>query len=318
MKRPPIYSDAQLLADLRRVTRELGRQPNKAEYNRLGSHSYDSLRTRFGSWEAAFEHAGLRYNRERANPRGRRWTSDEVRRDLRRVRAKLGRYPTTRDYDEHGATSVGTVYHHAGTRKWGEVLVRFLDLDTEQAPAFSYNQRERFRTTTQRLEELRVFARELGRSPSTNEARRAKIDVAALRRRCGTWAQVLNKAGLPPPPGKPATRATTTDEMLADVRRVFAVPGATLSSTEYRKRGRYSMTTLLARCGGTWDGVLEAAGASRASRSLASDAAQMSGTFDPVRDRLKESSVEAITEFFRNKESRSPALTDRKEGNISG
>jgi hypothetical protein len=193
----PLYSETELLEDLRRVAAQLGRQPHKTEYDKLGKFSGDNYRRRFGSWKKAIEKAGLMY---RPQHKFQNWTPALIKEDLQSVKKMLGRFPTVRDYYEFGKTSCNTVYRHAETNKWGEVLAKFLDLDPELIPAYSTVDPNRYRTTRDRLEELRQLAKRLKRTPTTAEARKYKINVEVLRKRCGgTWEKVVEMAGLSKP-----------------------------------------------------------------------------------------------------------------------
>lgn len=116
--------------DIRRLARELGHFPSCVDYTERGRFSYDAVRRLCGgSWRAAIEGAGLRYEYHGHIPT---IPDSELRKDMRRVAAELGHPPKIREYEQHGNFSVDTVCRRAtggGRRKyWRGVLHYFLDV----------------------------------------------------------------------------------------------------------------------------------------------------------------------------------------------
>lgn len=58
-KRGQRYTDDELLAELRRLASELGRQPTTTEMEERGKYAYATYTSRFGSWEKALDAAGV-------------------------------------------------------------------------------------------------------------------------------------------------------------------------------------------------------------------------------------------------------------------
>lgn len=85
-------SDSDLVADLIRVSRELGKKSvTFREYNSLGKFSSSTVAARFGSWFGALAKAGLEKTVERNIP------SEALFKNIVEVWTLLGRQPKTRD-----------------------------------------------------------------------------------------------------------------------------------------------------------------------------------------------------------------------------
>ncbi len=76
-RRPPAWSDEEIIAALKEWTVRHGRPPNSCEWIRASPDRPGSLCVcrRFGSWERALEAAGLKPNRRAQH---RFWASEEV------------------------------------------------------------------------------------------------------------------------------------------------------------------------------------------------------------------------------------------------
>jgi hypothetical protein len=85
----------QLLDDLRRVARELGRSPTTTEYADRGNWTPPTLYIRFGSWDDTLSAAGL-------GPTGYKPPREDLLSDIRRVCDEVGHPPSRDEYREHG------------------------------------------------------------------------------------------------------------------------------------------------------------------------------------------------------------------------
>lgn len=93
----------------------LGRHPRMNEMRDFGNYSAQVYLKRFGSWSEAVEAAGIEYQDPNPEP-----SADEIIADVERVQEKLGKRPSTLDYDRHGKYSSNAVRNKVG--KWYEVL----------------------------------------------------------------------------------------------------------------------------------------------------------------------------------------------------
>lgn len=85
-------SEEELLKDLKRVSRELGKSPTQVEYNEHGKYSHGSLAQRFGGWNEAKKKAGLE------TITNKKYHDEEIRELLE------GGYTLTEIADEFGTT----------------------------------------------------------------------------------------------------------------------------------------------------------------------------------------------------------------------
>lgn len=115
-------SDEELLGDLRRVARELGRDTvTISEYTEHGLGHASTIQRRFGSWFKALEDAGLKPSRSRIGI-----SDEELFENLRAVWTSLGRQPS---YGEIKAPlcqySAGTYENRFGS--WSQALQQFVE-----------------------------------------------------------------------------------------------------------------------------------------------------------------------------------------------
>lgn len=113
-------SDDELVSDLVRVSRELGKAAlTFRDYNALGKFSSSTIASRFGSWLAALERAGLQktFNRNISN--------DDLFRNIVELWTKLGKQPKSRDLTpEHSNYSADTYARRFGG--WRNALHEFV------------------------------------------------------------------------------------------------------------------------------------------------------------------------------------------------
>lgn len=88
--------DELLLAEIQAIAEALGRTPTYDEFNAESVLSARSLETRFGSWTAALQAAGLEPTRRRD------LTKADVVADIERVAEDLDRTPTRDEMVDHG------------------------------------------------------------------------------------------------------------------------------------------------------------------------------------------------------------------------
>ena len=117
------------------------------------------------------------------------------------------------------------------------------------------------------ITDLQRVARELDRAPTYIEyTERGQYHAATLRIACqAKWNDVLVMAGFVPRAGGRAADGRKlykrkNSDLLNDVLRVAREIGHQPTSVEYRQKGVYSRELVIRRFGGTWQGVIEAAG----------------------------------------------------------
>ena len=115
-------SDEELLADMRRVAKILGRETvTLAEYTENGRGHCSTIQRRFGSWFKALERAGLQPSR---SPIG--ITDESLFENIRIVWVELGRQPSYSDVKTPlSQYSVGTYENRFGS--WSNALQMFVE-----------------------------------------------------------------------------------------------------------------------------------------------------------------------------------------------
>lgn len=206
----------QLLNDIRRLAKELGRLPTSTDYRKLGSYGHELPRKRFGSWQAAIEASGLRYRNTGRNPTV---TTQMVRDDVLHVQQKLGKLPSAVEHRQNGRHNVEIVQKYLGCKYWWQVLVLVCGCTEEEAKSVLGGGGV-YRTTEDRLKEVRQLGRKLKRRPTIREARKTGIDTTKIISRCGKWSIVCDLAGLPKAETKRKRmpKLTVTNDALGEVK----------------------------------------------------------------------------------------------------
>ena len=130
------FSDADLLAGIRRIAERDRRVPSSNRYQavapELGLASLPTVANRFGGWAAAVRLAGLVPQESPRREYTRTWTADRCWRALRHLTDELGAPPTAAQYDllasnNDDLPSQATVRNRLG--RWSEIVARLHDRD---------------------------------------------------------------------------------------------------------------------------------------------------------------------------------------------
>lgn len=103
-----------LVADIQRLSAELGRPPKAAEYDEQGEYSRSPIRRRFGSWNEALIRAGVGVGKEY------RIADDRLLHDIREVAEEIDETPSGRQYRQYGNFGWETIRDRFGT--WNEAV----------------------------------------------------------------------------------------------------------------------------------------------------------------------------------------------------
>lgn len=266
--RPPDIADEKLLADLRRVARELGRRPSQSEYKRRGRYAMATLARRFGGIRGAVERAGLAFGpiprphktKRTSHPTDAeltsRLTDAELLSDFRRVAKVVGRRPLISDYNAHGHYSITTLLRRFGTiRKITDAAKLFFK--SASGP-----------TDEDVIKDLRRVASELGRAPSSNEYKRLGRfhPQTVANHRKSTWKEARDHyLKLSPEASHHASYSRggfgyrPLEDKLDSLRRAALRLGRTPHPSESRAFG-INPDRLRKRAGTDWAGVVKLAG----------------------------------------------------------
>jgi hypothetical protein len=118
---PGHISEEQLLDEIKRLHRELGRAPKIREINQLGKYSFNSYVSKFGTLSKLLEKAGIRDLSKIKNV-----TRELLVEDLKRIGKELGRTPKTTDLKQFSEYSSGAFNLHFDSFKEALALAGFI------------------------------------------------------------------------------------------------------------------------------------------------------------------------------------------------
>jgi hypothetical protein len=236
------YTDEEFLSEIRRVADITGADgaPSLQTFGDHGEIGSTPVLRRFGSWNAAVEAAGFE-----SRPPNTKIPREDLVDELQRLRDELGHIPTFSEMDEHGSYAYITYYERFGS--WADALEEvFGEVPDREWETVSEAE---LRADLQRL------AGDSDSPPTTADVReRGAHAVATYKDRFGSWREALVEAGFEPPP----SRTVTTEELLADLRRLRDEFGERPTTTVVQKHGTYSIPTYYSRFD-SWSRALEEA-----------------------------------------------------------
>lgn len=140
-----VYSNEELLDNLRQFADDLGRSPTQEDMTSEGPHSHTTYLERFGTWNEAVRAAGLEPFKEHTIPR------EALLDEIHRLYDKLGKPPTESENQEHGKWS-----YVPFRREFGSLSKAIEAAGYEPTPVIQY-------TDEEILEELRRLKNEYGK-----------------------------------------------------------------------------------------------------------------------------------------------------------
>lgn len=108
------HTEEEILSELRRLARELGRVPSVVDMNEMGAFSQGVYYTMYSGWNAALEAAGLTPGKRYAIP------DEDLIDELQRLGEKYGRAPGAKEMYEEGTFSDAVYYNRFGS--WPEAV----------------------------------------------------------------------------------------------------------------------------------------------------------------------------------------------------
>lgn len=260
-KNPRYHTTKDLLKKLNLLAENLGYSPTAEEAQTNGINItalYKRLKT---DWVGILKLANLDtkslsiFSKRRfiKNPDIANDIKQDIIKDIRQVKIKLGKIPTRDEYMPNGKYCREKIKTIFGS--WANALKASFDLKDLYKLKSSIE-----RPDTYYLELLNDLANKLGRSPNSKEAAKHGISVRILYERFNTnWAGILAKAGLSKTslPYQSRFRATTNQEILADLKRVKDILGVFPSILEYQQHGSFNSISVIDRFGKKWGEVLE-------------------------------------------------------------
>lgn len=243
-------SKSQISSDLKTVASLLGHSPSSVEYAQHGRYHVRTVQRKFNQkWPEIINTIGLRYTRRTSGPIV---STEELKRDLKRVAYQLGHPPTRYEYTERGKFDPETMRRRSGERKWEDAVAAIAGFQVEEIKS-SQAKGGCYRSTSEWLKKVHALFVELGHAPTTAEANAAGINAHQLCLRVrGRWVDVLAaaKVDLTKRRRHAQLLSTPTESLIADVVRVSHRLGRPAKAKEYESAGHYSSVVLAARLGG--------------------------------------------------------------------
>ena len=234
------YSDDELVSALKQLAGELGRTPLSTELtSRKDMPDRHVYLTRFGSWEAALELAGL-------SPGKVTYSRDDLLRHLRELYDELGHSPSSPEMLAAKGRPSPAVF----IRQFGSWNAALSEAGLGPTGWHRYTEEEL-------LGHLRELGKELGRTPTTTDMKRAKDrpSITAYQHAFGSWTAALERCGF-----QPHVISYSREDLVRHIHELAAELGRTPLYREMRSaRGRPSCETYVKHFG-TWPNALLAAG----------------------------------------------------------
>ena len=172
---------SELLAELQRLNKKLGRTPTVEDMGEVGRFGSATYQTAFGSWNDAILEADLDVNVRSDIP------EEELLDEIQLLSDELDRTPERRDMDQHGQFDSTTCSRRFGS--WNKALKQ-VGLD----PVFRSDIPE-----SELIEEIHRLADTLNRPPTRDEMEhQGGYSSSIYPRRFGTWTDALIEAGYEP------------------------------------------------------------------------------------------------------------------------
>jgi hypothetical protein len=238
-------SDADLCSDLRRVADAVGGSPTVRQYREHGEYSDGTLRSRFDSWSAALEAAGLDGS-DATYPIPDAELIDEI----QALADELGRPPTVQAMDEQG-TRWSVIY----ARRFGSWNAALEAAGFE--PRQPQQSLDHSATREELLAEVETIAEQHGTPPLKSEmVEHGAFSPALYADRFGSWSAAVEAAGFEP---HPATHSVGREGLTAALRELADELDAPPTTRQFNDNTPHSSRTAY-RHFDSWEAALEAAG----------------------------------------------------------
>jgi hypothetical protein len=285
-------SKADLIADLRKIATEIGHRPTYSEYKKLGRYGCGVI-CKHGGLKAIWESMGMVFKVDNGIKSVK---VDSLIADLQRLRKEIGKLPTVADVESQGKHSIQSYRKKLEVNHWYEVLIKVFPMSALEIAKITPPNK---RTYEMWLNLLKGLHAELKRLPTRVEAgRRISFRQNVYPVLSGrSFQSVLEDAGFDAS-NTTSSRLVSDEEIVNDIVAVARKTGRLPHMREYDKKGKFSKN-MVARRFGSWRKAKELVAPQL--NFQAQPVKYLSHVPDASRDRLKESSVDAIRDFFQGK-----------------
>lgn len=237
LNREANVSDADLLAELRRLSDEIGETPTSRDMAEKGKYAPSTYSIAFGSWNDAVREAGLDPTRLREIP------ISELLDELERLADKFGQTPTKDQMEEHGGFGASTYQSAFGS--WNNALREAgLELNKERNVGRS--------RLIDEIERLKQVCGEVPKAETMRE--QGRFAVNTYKRNFGSWNDALQAAGY-----ELNNRTNIPEsELLEELKRLKGEIGETPRAIDMEKEGKFGWATYETAFG-SWNAALKQA-----------------------------------------------------------
>lgn len=182
-----------MIKDLERVARLLGKAPSNREYKEHSKYAVNTVKGRLGKWQESLEAAGLDLTSRYENKKDNIFKPTHYYLGkLRELAQKLGRAPKTREAVKYGITT-DILYDRLKT-DWAEILT-IAGIDYLTLPSISLMN---YVSNDEAIEDINKVANTIGHKPSIKEYQNRGIYSARaiMKRFNGKWTKVLEEIKL--------------------------------------------------------------------------------------------------------------------------
>jgi len=227
-----------LVAELKRVTEELGKPPNTEEMKEHGCYGVSTCSNEFGTWNEALKTAGVGTNKEKNVP------ESDLLAELRRLNEDVDGGLIASHMRRMGKFSVGTYSRKFGS--WNDAL--------REAGVELSNRSDI--PKSELLAELQRLNEELGRTPTVEDMwEEGRFGSATYHTAFGSWNDAIREADL----GVNVRSDIPERELLGQIQSLADDLSRTPERRDMDQHGQFDSTTYSSRFG-SWNEALKRVG----------------------------------------------------------
>jgi hypothetical protein len=178
-----------------------------------------------------------------------RYSDEEIKNEIVRVKQLIGRIPTQENYKKHGSISLNTILLRKNWNIWlDEIFNNIVQINTQD--------KENKISDEDLLTNLKELQEKLGRAPKQTELKLGKYSLYTYLRAFGNFSKALEKIG-----AISSKRYFVEDnEILDDIKRIYNDLGKVPTIEDFRKLNHCSNSFTVINRFGSWKKALEEAG----------------------------------------------------------
>jgi cell fate (sporulation/competence/biofilm development) regulator YmcA (YheA/YmcA/DUF963 family) len=253
----PKVSTTVLTSDIRRVVKELNKQPTLAEYLKHSKYTRNDLKKAFGKdWEDILAQLGYKVAKKT-------YSYQEVVQELEKVAKSLRKLPTIQEFHQKAKIDANIVLTISNSTTWMEVLEKVFRVPKNILEVVLNSHHPYYQ---EQLSRLKTVSDKLKRIPTIPEAIKYGIKVDLLAKRLNkSWIEILELSGIAIDNDVIATISQTkrfikNEEMLEDINLVAKELGYYPDDLKYDLLGAYSANNIIYRFNASsWISVIDLA-----------------------------------------------------------